>query len=139
MGDNLIEKLRDLNACEPGCYGRCTVCPNLVAQEAAEAIERLTRERDEARGMVESLRETKDTFFRNAEAWETRAEAAEAKVETLTAALEKTLECLDVISERAMAIGLDGTIDWDSIAGPARIWQTREFARAALTKKGDHD
>jgi exonuclease VII large subunit len=42
----------------------------------------------EAHAISDSLRETKNTFFANAEAWERRAEAAEAALATAREALE---------------------------------------------------
>lgn len=34
----LVERLRDINACEFGCDGRCDMCPNTVAEEAVAAL-----------------------------------------------------------------------------------------------------
>ena len=40
---DIVERLRRLGACEPGCGGRCTACPDTVASEAADEIERLSK------------------------------------------------------------------------------------------------
>lgn len=39
----LVMRLRSLNACEPGCEGRCDECPNSLVRSAADEIERLRR------------------------------------------------------------------------------------------------
>lgn len=38
---DIVERLRDLDVCDSGCGGRCTVCPQDVVREAADEIERL--------------------------------------------------------------------------------------------------
>ena len=39
----IIKKLRDLNACDPECEGRCVACPNEVAREAADYLAALAK------------------------------------------------------------------------------------------------
>jgi len=46
---DIIERLRLVNACAAGCGGRCSECPDTVAREAADEIERLRAERDRLR------------------------------------------------------------------------------------------
>lgn len=43
-GEALVEQLRSLGACAPGCNGRCAICPDEVARQAADEIERLRAE-----------------------------------------------------------------------------------------------
>jgi hypothetical protein len=38
---DLIERLREISACDPGCQGRCRECPNDVIEEAIAEIKRL--------------------------------------------------------------------------------------------------
>ena len=38
---DIVERLRLMLACDPGCEGRCHDCPTSVASEAADEIERL--------------------------------------------------------------------------------------------------
>jgi hypothetical protein len=38
---DIIERLRAMLACDPECEGRCQDCPNSVAGDAADEIERL--------------------------------------------------------------------------------------------------
>jgi chromosome segregation ATPase len=75
----------------------------------------------ELRASCESLRETKDLFFRNAEAWEARAVAAEAERDRLREALEKIVARADVYQVEGVPLVAD------SIGG---------IARAALAKEG---
>lgn len=37
----LVARLRRLSFCSPGCSGRCLECPDEIAREAADEIERL--------------------------------------------------------------------------------------------------
>ena len=60
------------------------------------------------------------------------APAMADEIVRLREALRTSLECLDAMAERAMATGLEGTSDWDGIAGPARLHHARDIARAAL-------
>lgn len=39
---SVVERLRNLGACEPGCEGRCDFCPDEAGREAADLIERLS-------------------------------------------------------------------------------------------------
>jgi uncharacterized coiled-coil DUF342 family protein len=54
---DIIERLRLVNACAAGCGGRCSECPDTVAREAADEIERLRAERDELLRDVRLLQE----------------------------------------------------------------------------------
>jgi len=44
---DIVKRLRLINACAAGCNGRCLECPDTVAHEAADEIERLREEKDE--------------------------------------------------------------------------------------------
>jgi len=54
------------------------------------------------------------------------------EVEGLRDALGASLQCLDIMAERALTSGLEGTRDWDCIVGPSDFYNARETARAAL-------
>lgn len=45
---DIVERLRLMLACDPGCEGRCYDCPTSIAADAAAEIERLRAERDAA-------------------------------------------------------------------------------------------
>ena len=49
---DLITRLKSQSACEPGCEGRCKVCPDDTAKEAAAEIERLTAEVERLRAVL---------------------------------------------------------------------------------------
>lgn len=38
---DIVERLSEMLACDPGCEGRCYDCPTSVASDAANEIERL--------------------------------------------------------------------------------------------------
>ena len=40
---DIVERLRSMLACDPGCEGRCHDCPTSVASDAANEIERLSK------------------------------------------------------------------------------------------------
>ena len=40
----LIKQLREMNVCDPECRGRCQLCPDEVALEAASAIEDMSQD-----------------------------------------------------------------------------------------------
>lgn len=58
MSDELIKRARSVTgACDPECQGRCKVCPAEVITELADALERVTKERDVARFCYTGLRQ----------------------------------------------------------------------------------
>lgn len=48
---DIVERLRLMLACDPGCEGRCHDCPTSVASDAATEIERL-REKCDKQAMI---------------------------------------------------------------------------------------
>lgn len=66
-------RLRHLNACEPGCEGRCQECPDDVAREAADTIEQLRE------GLQMALRHLTEAGH-----WQDRVERATAVLKALS-------------------------------------------------------
>jgi hypothetical protein len=42
--EKMVERLRKLHVCNPGCFGRCKECPEAVTLKAANLIESLASE-----------------------------------------------------------------------------------------------
>lgn len=57
--EDILPRLRKMNACTSGCYGRCKECPNDLAAEAAKEIERL-------RGELRDVKLERDDLWKRA-------------------------------------------------------------------------
>lgn len=53
---DIVERLRLMLACDPGCEGRCSDCPTSIAADAASEIERLRAEVSDTLAEIDALR-----------------------------------------------------------------------------------
>lgn len=95
-GVELVERLRNLRACEPGCEGRCDFCPDEVGREAADLIATLNAALAAEKARADELERSKREWKAKVEETIIRAQDAEAaRVKAEGALRDARAELLD--------------------------------------------